>query len=907
MYSRSYSQIDRRIFMKTKSKLLLIAALFSAFVFAFGGLSLSVYAAEENVNGWVATAPSGAAANYGSNIGWVQAPTAGENGFTNWCFNNNQTVANETALDITKPISLTYSCKSNVSNDGGTFVMFGLATSFEGATKMTAGFQEDVNAQYRPFHYAHYMKDNKDTAYIGIAGEPIQVDKNLYKKLTNRCGANFDKNWNANLEIYLGAEKATDGYILIDGLYVGYPKVTQASYPEGKAYLVVSSWLSGFFRMKVENKAEVTDVKDFSITSKLTGGKVVLQNNKLWRASKGETVSFTVTNVKAGYRVATVKYNGIAITADENGVYSFTMPGKNTTIAVTLEEIPDTFKVTSSSKYAELVFTNGSDNYEKGATVSFKLKLNGAYTLNSVKIGEETLTADENGVYTFTMPESNVSVSVDATKNYSKPSDKVVADAVNGWTTEIVTAEDGAYYGPLSDANGSTMVNETKGYSNFVLNNSGSISSVVGFDVSKPIYLDFLVKPNGDIPGNIGWFMMGLYDDWNILTEAGVDAYGGNGLKPDLNKKINEYLKLRIGFDYNDINSAMGFVSRGVTLAEDFTATNKFGSAWDWSDAKRGTDFNYAKIEFFIGETAEEGYIKIDGVKFATPTVKRSDFHDGIAYVHFMSFYSSRIQVKAYAPAQIDTESVDSRATLTFAEGTDVNALNTFDEVTFKVNVPENFGALVCLNGEELHADENGNYTAVLGYGKNALSVSIDELVKVSFNAGAYGNVDGVTITKGGTVSAPEITRNGYTLAWYADAAFATEFDFTAGISESCTVYAKWTPIEYTISYYDGANKIRDLMPSSYNVESDNIALPAPAKEGYTFEGWYTDAAFTGNAVTSIEKRTTGNLTLYAKYREGTEKESCISSVGTEFAFMAVALYIVSAACVTIKKRGARR
>ena len=83
MYSRSYSQIDRRIFMKTKSKLLLIAALFSAFVFAFGGLSLSVYAAEENVNGWVATAPSGAAANYGSNIGWVQAPTAGENGFTN--------------------------------------------------------------------------------------------------------------------------------------------------------------------------------------------------------------------------------------------------------------------------------------------------------------------------------------------------------------------------------------------------------------------------------------------------------------------------------------------------------------------------------------------------------------------------------------------------------------------------------------------------------------------------------------------------------------------------------------------------------------------------------------------------------------------------------------------------------
>ena len=139
---------------------------------------------------------------------------------------------------------------------------------------------------------------------------------------------------------------------------------------------------------------------------------------------------------------------------------------------------------------------------------------------------------------------------------------------------------------------------------------------------------------------------------------------------------------------YNDINSKNGFLSSGVSMEKGFSLTNKFGDAWDWSDAKRGTNFDYAKMEFFIGENAEDGYIKIDGVKVATPTVKRSDFHEGTAYLHFMSFYSSRVQVKAYAPSELDTENVDSRANVVFADGTDLAALNTYDKVTFKVNVP---------------------------------------------------------------------------------------------------------------------------------------------------------------------------------------------------------------------------
>lgn len=891
--------------MKTKSKWLLLAALISALVCAFGGFAFSAFASEGSVNGWVATAPDGAAANYGSNVAWPQAPTDND-GFTNWCFNNGQTVANETELDVTKPILITYSTMSNVAPDQGTFVMFALTTTFEGATQLPAGFQEG-DASVRPFFYAHYMSDNR--LNVGIAGEPMQVNKNLYKRLDNKCGEAYNSGKTTTLEIYFHATNMKKGYILVDGMYVGYPKLTQAAYADGKAYLAVSSWLSGFFRIKVENKEEATALKKYSISDSVTGasGRIVLQNNTLWRADEGEEVSFTVEDITQGYRVGSVIVGETELTAVD-GVYSFNMPAANAVIKVTLEAIPNTYKVKTSAKYAKLTFADGTDTYEEGANVSFTVKLNGAYTLNSVKIGEDELAAVD-GVYSFEMPANDVTVIVDATKKYSKPSDSIVDKAVNGWNTEIVTANDGSQWGPLSDTNGSTMVDETEGYANFVFNNAGSNSSVVGFDVSEPIYLDLLVKPNGDIPGPIGWFIMGLYDDWDILPEAGVDAYGGNQGKPELNEKIREYLKLRLGFMYNDINSEKGFLSSGLVKETDFTLTNKFGDAWNWSDDKRTTNFDYAKIEFFIGEEAADGYIKIDGVKVGTPTVKRSDFHDGIAYLHLMSFYSARVQVKAYAPTELDATNVDSRATIVYADGTDLESLNTYDKVTFKVNVPENYGALVIVDGQEIHPDDNGNYTAVMGYGKSVLSVSVDEMVKVSFDMGGYGSLDTVRITKGGTITEPEVSRTGYTLKWYADSAFETEFDFDAAITANCTIYAKWTPVEYSISYYDGANRIRDLMPNAYNAETETFTLPTPVKEGYVFDGWYADAAYTGEAKTKVEKGSTGNMTLYAKFSKkstSTTSGGCSSTIDADFAVCLAMLTVVSGAWIVLKRRNAR-
>lgn len=57
--------------------------------------------------------------------------------------------------------------------------------------------------------------------------------------------------------------------------------------------------------------------------------------------------------------------------------------------------------------------------------------------------------------------------------------------------------------------------------------------------------------------------------------------------------------------------------------------------------------------------------------------------------------------------------------------------------------------------------------------------------------------------------------------------------------------------------------------PECYTRLSEDYDLPAASdmtKTGYTFGGWYTNSSFTGDAVTSIPKGSTGTQNLYAKW-----------------------------------------
>jgi uncharacterized repeat protein (TIGR02543 family) len=79
------------------------------------------------------------------------------------------------------------------------------------------------------------------------------------------------------------------------------------------------------------------------------------------------------------------------------------------------------------------------------------------------------------------------------------------------------------------------------------------------------------------------------------------------------------------------------------------------------------------------------------------------------------------------------------------------------------------------------------------------------------------------------------------------------------------TLYAKWIPDGYTITYDvdEGTNHTNN--PATYTIETETIELLAATRTGYTFVGWY-DAESEGNKVTHIEIGSSGDITLYARW-----------------------------------------
>ncbi|WP_400204061.1 InlB B-repeat-containing protein [Candidatus Methanomassiliicoccus intestinalis] len=112
-------------------------------------------------------------------------------------------------------------------------------------------------------------------------------------------------------------------------------------------------------------------------------------------------------------------------------------------------------------------------------------------------------------------------------------------------------------------------------------------------------------------------------------------------------------------------------------------------------------------------------------------------------------------------------------------------------------------------------------------------------------------------------------SRTGYTLSgWYRDADCTNPWNFETDIViNDVTIYAKWTPVKYTITYKLDGGTNNDDNPKTYTVES-SITLKDPIKTGYEFKGWFTDAGFTeGAEISSIVKGTTGDITLYANWK----------------------------------------
>ena len=133
------------------------------------------------------------------------------------------------------------------------------------------------------------------------------------------------------------------------------------------------------------------------------------------KAKKGKTVTFKVEVKNENKELDEVKVNGTVLTAND-GVYSFVMGEADAVIEVTLKdkavepEVEYNITYTASEDYT---VTNLATKATKGTKVTFNIAVNDENKeLSSVKANDVDCTLEEDGSYSFVMPEGDVAIAI---------------------------------------------------------------------------------------------------------------------------------------------------------------------------------------------------------------------------------------------------------------------------------------------------------------------------------------------------------------------------------------------------------------------------------------------------------------------------------------------------------------
>ena len=110
----------------------------------------------------------------------------------------------------------------------------------------------------------------------------------------------------------------------------------------------------------------------------------------------------------------------------------------------------------------------------------------------------------------------------------------------------------------------------------------------------------------------------------------------------------------------------------------------------------------------------------------------------------------------------------------------------------------------------------------------------------------------------------PQIpTKSGYEFVGWKEKYQKDIYNFDTPITADLELEAIWKPRDYSIEYVLNGGKNDSRNPLTYT-KDDVIKLKPATRDGYTFLGWFEDAAFTV-AIDTISNRS-GNIAVYAKW-----------------------------------------
>lgn len=327
----------------------------------------------------------------------------------------------------------------------------------------------------------------------------------------------------------------------------------------------------------------------------------------------------------------------------------------------------------------------------------------------------------------------------------------------------------------------------------------------------------------------------------------------------------------------------------GTGQMGDFGTSWSFGKPWNYALADKEsiavtesrnkiTEIEIAAGITAIGAHAFEGYEKISKIELPDSVTELGEY----AFNHCSGVTSVRLsnnltEIKATALSDLGTTSITLPDSLLYIRGK-AFSLSNGSGLKGDLTIPDNvqsIGEDAFVNnhgltgnltiGKSVKEIGRGAFSSCSFTGKLSVPGSVTKIGEKAFMSNKFTSIqiaNGVTsigeYAFSGCTSVHSIDLSSIAQATYGDNAFAsmsTKLIYVDNLTQKSTV-------ESTQGFTSSVFAITNGGTFAENATFEEGKLAIPEKTDYTFKGWYENAAFDGNAVTTAE---TGK-TYYAKW-----------------------------------------
>ena len=263
-------------------------------------------------------------------------------------------------------------------------------------------------------------------------------------------------------------------------------------------------------------------------------------------------------------------------------------------------------------------------------------------------------------------------------------------------------------------------------------------------------------------------------------------------------------------------------------------------SAYNLNGGNQEVKAIYTAIEYTITfvaldkEVAKVPYT-VETESIQVPAVPAKEHYTGVWGTYNLNGGDQRV---------VATYSADTYYLTFTADGKQVGEKIPYTVETKEINAPEVPAKAGYTSAWESYNFNGGNKEVKAIYTRNNYTITFDT------NGGTA--IDAITQGYGTTVTAPTApTKEGYIFAGWDQ-----EFPETMPLN-GLTLKAKWV---FNVTFVTNGGTAIDAMNGI--AEGQVVTLPTATKDGYEFIGWYDNAEFNGDAITTVNK----NATVYAKF-----------------------------------------